>query len=50
MKSDSPEVKKAFAAAITQTMWVKGLITTEEKAKIDVETARKIDNSKSKKK
>lgn len=49
MKADSPEVKKALAAAITQAMWVKGIITTEEKAKIDTMNAQTIDNSKSKK-
>lgn len=50
MQGDSPEVKKALAAAITQAMWVKGIITTEEKAKIDTKNAKAIDNSKRKKK
>lgn len=43
-------VQSTIAAAITQAMWVKGIITTEEKAKIDTKNAQAIDNSKRKKK
>lgn len=50
MQADSSEVKKALSAAITHAMWVKGIITTEEKAKIDIKNVQTIDNSKREKK
>jgi len=40
--TDKEKARIAFAEALTKTMWCKGLITTEEKAKIDVITEAKI--------
>lgn len=40
--SDRTKVKVAFAEAILQTMWVKGLITAKERDQITKKTGEKI--------
>ena len=42
MKSDSTEIKKAFADAVIKTMWVKGLITDDEMCRIELKVAEKM--------
>lgn len=39
---DKTKVKIAFAEAITQTMWIKGLITTEQRDQINENNKKKL--------
>jgi len=40
--NDKTKVKVAFAEAVLQTMWIKGLITAKERDQITQRTAQKL--------
>lgn len=43
--SDRTKAKVAFAKAITQTLWIKGLITAKERDQIAKKTGEKLQKS-----
>ena len=43
--SDRTKVKVAFAEAIMQTLWIKGMITTKERDQITKKTGEKLRKS-----